>query len=59
MAQVNSSPGQNQVAGNVTVTSATAEVGTDQVKVAARAVTVPYMQVEPGKPINQTNTTRS
>jgi hypothetical protein len=48
MAQVNSTPGQNQTAANLTVSAATAEVGATAAKVAAAAVSVPYAQTEPG-----------
>jgi hypothetical protein len=48
MAQVNSTPGQNQAAGNLTVVAATSEVQATAAKVYAAAVTVPYAQTEPG-----------
>ena len=59
MAQVNSSPGQSQAAGNVAVVSTTAETGVTSAKIAAATVVVPYMQSEPGKAISTVNITRS
>jgi hypothetical protein len=58
MAQVNSSPGQNQAFGNVAVASATSETGVTSTKAAANATIVPYMQAEPGKQPSDRNPVR-
>ena len=50
MAQVNSTPGQNQALGTVAVASAVSEVtGTPDAKVVAAAKAVKYAQSEPGR----------
>jgi hypothetical protein len=60
MAQVNSSPGQNQAFGNVAVSAATAEVGsTTATKTIATNTVVKYTQSEPGKTPGPSNTVRS
>ena len=60
MAQVNSSPGQNQTAGNATVSSNSAEVGpTSSTKLTATINTVAYGQSEPGKAVSPVNVKRS
>jgi hypothetical protein len=52
MTQVNSSPGQNQNAGNVAVSYGINETGVTSAKATAAAVVVPYTQSEPGKTVN-------
>jgi len=47
MAQVNSTPGQNQTAANVTVAASETHVGAPAI-VVAKATVVPYAQNEPG-----------
>ena len=60
MAQINSSPGKNEALGNVTVSSASAEVGsTSSTKLTATLNTVAYAQNEPGKAISPVNIKRS
>jgi hypothetical protein len=60
VAQVNSSPGQNQVFGTVAVVPAISEVGTvTATKTIATLTTVSYSQSEPGKPISNVNTKRN
>jgi hypothetical protein len=49
MAQVNSTPGQNQVFGNAAVVPATFEVGATDTKTKATATIVKYNQTEPGR----------
>ena len=46
---VNSTPGQNQIFGNVAVISAVSETGAGDTKAKAVATIVPYAQSEPGK----------
>jgi hypothetical protein len=58
MAQVNSTPGQNQAFGNVAVASTTSETGVTSTKAAANATVVPYTQSEPGKQPSPTNPVR-
>ena len=60
MAQVNSSPGQNQTFGTVTVASTVSEgTGVPDVKAVAGAKIVTYGQGEPGKTPGLTNPVRS
>jgi hypothetical protein len=60
MAQVNSTPGQNQTNANAVVASASAEVGpTASTKLSATLTTVAYMQSEPGKAVSTVNVKRS
>jgi hypothetical protein len=49
MAQVNSTPGKNQIAANLAVAPAQSETGVTSTKAAAAATVVPYAQSEPGK----------
>jgi cytochrome c553 len=49
MAQVNSTPGQNQLFGNVSVVMSTAAAGASDSQAKAIAKFVPYMQSEPGR----------
>jgi hypothetical protein len=49
MAQVNSSPGQSQVNGNVTVVPGQSETGVTSAKILSSATIVKYSQSEPGK----------
>lgn len=58
MAQVNSTPGQNQAFGNVAVASSVSEVGAGDAKVKSAANIVAYAQSEPGRSGDQ-NTKRS
>jgi hypothetical protein len=58
MAQVNSSPGQNQIAGNLAVTAATSEVGAEKSHVFATATIVPYAQAETGRQVTQSDPIR-
>lgn len=48
MAQVNSEPGVSQVPPTVVVPPVNKEAGAENAKTAAKAVSVPYMQAEPG-----------
>jgi hypothetical protein len=48
MAQVNSSPGQNQTLGNAVVASGRSQPGSVDQETKSNAVTVPYAQNEPG-----------
>jgi hypothetical protein len=60
MAQIISSPGQNQVFGNVVVAPATSEVGNvADTKVKATATIVKYGQTEPGRGITGSDPLRS
>jgi hypothetical protein len=58
MAQVNSSPGQNQSFGNVAVVSAASAPGASDTRAKANAVTVTYNQIEPGNGPGPTNPLR-
>lgn len=58
MAQINSTPGQNQINGNVAVAPAQTETGVTSAKVTAAATVVKYNQSEPGKQTS-TNPQRS
>jgi hypothetical protein len=58
MAQVNSTPGQNQIFGNIAVAAATSEVGTDGPKAFAAAKVVPYTQSETGRQITPSDPIR-
>jgi hypothetical protein len=49
MAQVNSSPGQNQTFGNAVVASGRSQPGSVDQETKSNAVTVPYAQNEPGR----------
>jgi len=49
MAQVNSSPGQNQTFGNATVAAGAVHVGAGDPLLKAAATVVTYMQSEPGR----------
>jgi hypothetical protein len=49
MAQVNSSPGQNQVFGNAVVASGRAQPGSVDQETKANATVVAYSQSEPGR----------
>ncbi len=49
MAQVNQVPGQNQTFANVAVPASAPYVPTQDTRAKAIAITVPYMQSEPGK----------
>ena len=59
MAQVNSSPGQNQTAGNVAVSTSASETGVTSAKATAAATAVTYTQSEPGKAVSPVNVKRS
>lgn len=59
MAQVISTPGQNQAAANAVVSSGRSQPGSVDQETKANAVVVPYAQSEPGKPVSQVNTNRS
>jgi hypothetical protein len=48
MAQVNSSPGQNQVFGNAVVASGRSQPGSVDQETKSNAIVVPYTQSEPG-----------
>jgi hypothetical protein len=50
MAQVNSSPGQNQAAANLAVAAGVAQPGAAQARATATLTTVGYTQIEPGWP---------
>lgn len=54
MIQVNSSPGQNQIAGNIAVTPSVSAPGASNTRGTATLTKVAYMQSEPGKTINPT-----
>ena len=48
MAQVNSSPGQNQAAGNLAVAPGINQLGSSANRATATLTTVAYTQIEPG-----------
>lgn len=52
MTQVNSSPGQNQIAGNIAVTPSVSAPGASNTRGTATLTTVAYMQSEPGRTVN-------
>ena len=52
MTQVNSTPGQSQVAGNVVVAPNVSAPGASNTRGTAALTTVAYMQSEPGKTVN-------
>jgi hypothetical protein len=54
MAQVNSSPGQNQVFANAVVASGRSQPGSVDQETKSNAIAVPYAQSEPGRK-NDTN----
>jgi hypothetical protein len=54
MAQVNSSPGQNQVFANAVVASGRSQPGSVDQETKSNAITVSYSQSEPGRK-NDTN----
>lgn len=49
MAQVNSSPGQNQVFANAVVASGRSQPGSSDQELKANATVVKYTQIEPGR----------
>jgi hypothetical protein len=59
MAQVNSTPGQNQAFGNVAVAPATSEAGASDTHTKATATIVKYGQSEPGRGITGSDPIRS
>ena len=59
MAQVNSTPGQSQAAGNQTVTSASSSPGVGGTQAKALLTTVAYSQSEPGKLSHSTDPVRN
>jgi hypothetical protein len=59
VAQVNSSPGQNQVFANAVVATASSSGGASDSSTKANAITVPYKQAEPGKQPGDRNPLRS
>ena len=58
MAQVNSTPGQNQVFANAIVATASSSSGASDTSAKANATVVPYMQAEPGKQPSDRNPVR-
>jgi hypothetical protein len=59
MAQVNSTPGQNQAFGNVAVASSVSSAGASDTSTKATATIVKYGQTEPGRGITGSDPIRS